>query len=94
MIVFVVPPIVLFPIKIAGLWLLAHGHWVLALGTLVLAKLAGVGVAAFIFDATKPKLLQMDWFRWCYEKRSGRARLGARAWRTRISSVPANSCAI
>jgi hypothetical protein len=67
LIVFVVPPIVLFPIKIAGLWLLAHGHWILALGTLVLAKLAGVGVAAFIFDATKPKLLRMNWFRWCYE---------------------------
>lgn len=67
LIVFVIPPIVLFPIKVAGLWLLAHGHWFLALGTPALAKLAGVGVAAFIFEHTKPKLLQMAWFRWCYE---------------------------
>jgi hypothetical protein len=68
LIVFVIPPIVLFPIKIAGLWLLAHGHWALALGTLALAKLAGMGVAAFIFEHTRPKLLQMAWFRWCYDK--------------------------
>ena len=34
---------------------------------LVLAKLLGLGVTAFIFDVTRPKLLQMAWFRWLYE---------------------------
>jgi len=63
LIVFVVPLGVLFPLKIAGLWLLAHHHWALALGMLAFAKIAGLGVTAFVFDLTRPKLLQLGWFR-------------------------------
>jgi hypothetical protein len=66
LIVFVIPLAVLFPLKVAGLWLLAHHHWVLALGMLAFAKLAGVGVTAFVFDLTRPKLLQLGWFRAMY----------------------------
>ena len=33
---------------------------------LVLAKLVGLGVTAFIFEVTKDKLLQMAWFRRVY----------------------------
>src|SRR5690606_16637737 len=47
-------------------WMLAHGWWFSALMVLVMAKLVGVGSAAFIFDATRPKLLQIDWFRRLY----------------------------
>lgn len=65
--VFVIPAIVLFPLKLAGLWMLAHGLWFGAVAVLVLAKLVGVGVAAFIFEITRPKLLQIGWFRWLYE---------------------------
>ena len=32
------------------------------------AKLIGVGVTAFVFEVTRPKLLQMAWFRWLYER--------------------------
>jgi hypothetical protein len=35
---------------------------------LVLAKLIGLGVTAFVFEVTRPKLLQMAWFRWVYER--------------------------
>jgi hypothetical protein len=55
--VFIIPVIVLFPLKLLGLWMLAHGFWLGAVGVLVLAKLTGVGVAAFIFEITRPKLL-------------------------------------
>lgn len=65
--VFLIPVIVLFPLKLAGLWMLAHGFWLGAVAVLVLAKLVGVGVAAFIFEITRPKLLQIGWFRWLYE---------------------------
>ena len=34
---------------------------------LILAKLLGLGVTAFIFDVTRDKLLQMAWFRRLYE---------------------------
>ena len=67
LIVFLVPVILLFPLKVLGLWLLAHHYWVGAMAVIVFAKLMGVGVAAFIFHVTRPKLLQMAWFRWLYE---------------------------
>jgi len=31
-------------------------------------KFLSVGVTAFIFDVTQPKLMQMAWFRWLYDR--------------------------
>jgi hypothetical protein len=62
LVVFVVPFIVLFPLKILEVWLLAQHNWLGALATLVVAKLVGLGVTAFIFEVTRPKLMQMAWF--------------------------------
>src|SRR6266852_4192195 len=67
LVVFVVPFIVLLPLKFLEFWFLAHRQWVAAIVVLVLAKLVGLGVTAFIFDVTKDKLLQMAWFRRLYE---------------------------
>jgi hypothetical protein len=67
LIVFIVPVVPLFPLKLVGLWLLTHEYWVSAVVTIVFAKFLGVGVAAFIFDVTRPKLLEMAWFKRLYE---------------------------
>jgi hypothetical protein len=67
LVVFIVPVIPLFPLKLVGLWLLTHEYWVSAILTIIFAKLLGVGVAAFVFDVTRPKLLQMRWFEKLYE---------------------------
>jgi len=67
LIVFVVPVIPLFPLKLVGFWLLAHEYWLSAIATIIFAKFLGVGVAAFIFDVTRPKLLEMAWFETLYE---------------------------
>jgi hypothetical protein len=67
LIVFIVPVIPLFPLKLVGFWLLAHEYWVSAILTIIFAKFLGVGVAAFIFDVTRDKLLEMDWFETLYE---------------------------
>jgi hypothetical protein len=67
LIVFAVPVIPLFPLKLIGLWLLANEYWVSAALVIVFAKFAGVGITAFIFDVTRKKLLQMGWFRKIYE---------------------------
>ena len=67
LIVFIVPVIPLFPLKMIGFWLLAHEYWLSAILTIVFAKFLGVGVAAFIFDVTRPKLLEMAWFERLYE---------------------------
>jgi hypothetical protein len=62
LLVFVVPVIVLLPLKFLGLWMLAHGSWLGAMATLALAKVMGMGVTAFLFEVTRPKLLQLAWF--------------------------------
>ena len=67
LIVFVVPVIPLFPLKLVGLWLLTHQYWLSAITTIIFAKLVGVGVTAFVFDVTRPKLLEMGWFERLYE---------------------------
>src|SRR5215470_8874006 len=67
LVVFVIPFIVLLPLKFLEIWFLAHRQWVATIAVLVLAKLVGLGVTAFIFDATKDKLLLMAWFRRLYE---------------------------
>ncbi len=67
LIVFIVPVIPLFPLKLVGFWLLAHEYWLSAILTIIFAKFLGVGVAAFIFDVTRDKLLEMDWFETLYE---------------------------
>jgi hypothetical protein len=67
LIIFIVPVIPLFPLKLVGLWLLAHEYWISAILTIIFAKFLGVGVAAFIFDVTRSKLLEMAWFEKLYE---------------------------
>jgi len=67
LIVFAVPIIPLFPLKLIGLWLLAHEYWTSAVFTILFAKLVGVGVTAFVFDVTRDKLLEMHWFERLYE---------------------------
>src|SRR5246127_2126616 len=67
LIVFIVPVIPLFPLKLIGLWLLMHEYWTTAVFTILFAKFVGVGVTAFVFDVTRDKLLEMNWFEKLYE---------------------------
>lgn len=67
LIVFAVPILPLFPLKLMGLWLLTHEYWLTGLSTFLFAKMLGVGVTAFLFDVTRDKLLEMHWFERLYE---------------------------
>jgi hypothetical protein len=60
--VFVIPVIVIFPLKIYALALIAHGHVLFGLVVIFIAKALGLGVTAFLFDLCRDKLLQMNWF--------------------------------
>lgn len=81
--IFLVPVIVLFPLKLVAVWMMAHHNWLGACAVLAAGKLVGVGVAAFIFDVTRPKLMQMRWFAGVYN-----AVLRLRGWaRTKIAPV-------
>src|SRR6187431_1082100 len=44
LIVFAVPVIPLFPLKLIGLWLLANQYWVAAATVIVIGKFVGLGV--------------------------------------------------
>jgi hypothetical protein len=69
LVVFVVPiAAFIVPLKFLEVWMLVRGHWFGAIAVLALAKVIGVGVSAFIFDATRPKLLQLAWFRRLYDR--------------------------
>src|SRR6202171_531325 len=46
LIVFIVPIIPLFPLKMIGVWLLTQEYWMSAIVTILFAKLLGVGVTA------------------------------------------------
>jgi hypothetical protein len=67
LLVFLVPVFLLLPIKFVGLWMLANGYWLGAMATLAGAKVVSMGFTAFIFDVTRPKLLQLPWFCRLYE---------------------------
>jgi hypothetical protein len=75
LVVFVIPFILLLPLKFLEFWLLAHRQWPAGVVVLILAKLVGLGVTAFIFEVTKDKLLRMAWFCRVYE-----SFLWARCW--------------
>ena len=77
LVVFIVPVVALFPFKLLGLWLLANQQWIGATVVLVLAKLVGVAITAFVFEVTKPKLLQNGLVPLALRARAGVARLGA-----------------
>ena len=53
--------------KFLGLYFITTGNWFGTVATLSLAKLLGLGVTAFVFDATRDKLLQISWFRRMYD---------------------------
>lgn len=65
--VFIVPFIVLLPLKFLEVFFLAKRQWLAVALVLILAKLLGLGVTAFVFDATREKLLQMAWFARMYD---------------------------
>ena len=57
----------MLPLKRVGFVLLHPKFWVGAVRTILFAKFLGVGVAAFVFDVTRQKLLEMAWFEKLYE---------------------------
>jgi hypothetical protein len=67
LVVFLVPLSLAIPVKFLEFWFIAQGWWMSALVTLVLAKVVGLGILAFIFDVTRHKLLQIAWFKRLYD---------------------------
>lgn len=62
---FVLPGLLLIPVKLVALMAIANGHAATGVSTFVVAKLAGAALVARIYTLTLPKLLTLAWFaRW------------------------------
>lgn len=85
--VFVLPAVLLFPVKLLALLAIARGHAFSGIGVIVAAKLGGAAAVARLYTLTRPTLLSLPWFaRWhghfIETKDRWIARLQAtRAWR-------------
>jgi hypothetical protein len=63
---FVLPGLLLFPVKVLALLAIAHGHALSGIATIVLAKVGGAAVVARIYVLTLPTLLAVGWFARCH----------------------------
>jgi hypothetical protein len=62
---FVLPGLMLIPVKLLALLAIANGHAATGITTFVVAKLAGAALVARIYTLSLPKLLELAWFaRW------------------------------
>ena len=62
LVMLIMPIVLLFPFKIAGLWMIATGHVVTGCLIMLTAKVASTAVIARIFFACRPQLMRMPWF--------------------------------
>lgn len=65
--VFAVPFVAMLPLKFLEVYFLATQNWLGAIAVILVVKIVGLGVTAFIFDVTRDKLLQMAWFARMYD---------------------------
>jgi len=63
---FVLPGLMLLPVKLLALVAIAHGHAVSGIATIVIAKLGGAAVVARLYALTLPTLLAVGWFARCH----------------------------
>ena len=62
LLLFLCPLLLLEPVEGVALWAYAHKQWVLGSLCLVVVKLFGVGLMAFMFQVCEPQLLSIGWF--------------------------------
>ena len=91
MAVFVLPSLLLLPVKLLALWLIGNGHALLGAATVIGAKLVGTALVARLFTLTRPALMQLAWFaavytRWTAWKDAAMARVRA-SWPWRAGRV-------
>jgi hypothetical protein len=64
--VFVLPGLLLFPVKVLAVVAIARGHPASGIAALLLAKLASAMVVARLYVLTLPALLALPWFARCH----------------------------
>jgi hypothetical protein len=62
LLLFLVPAVLLFPVKLLALWFMHQGHTALGLGVIITAKLVGTALVGRIFILTEAQLMHYAWF--------------------------------
>lgn len=62
LVLFLVPAVLLFPIKLLALWLIHAGRPLLGIGVIVAAKVVGTALVGRLFVLTERQLMQFAWF--------------------------------
>lgn len=65
---FVLPSLLLLPVKLLALWLIAQGQAMAGVGVIVGAKIIGTALVARLFVLTRPALMRLAWFAALYER--------------------------
>jgi hypothetical protein len=68
LVVFVLPSLLLLPVKLVALWLIGHGQAMLGAMVIVVAKIAGTALVARLFVLTRPSLMTLSWFARLYTR--------------------------
>jgi len=68
LLVFLLPGLLLLPVKLLALWLISIGRAGVGVAVIVIAKLIGTAVVARIFALTQPALMRLAWFARLYER--------------------------
>jgi hypothetical protein len=66
LLVFLIPIIVIEPLKILAVWLFAKGQFAVGLTTFIGAEVLRFSLVAFLFKVCRDKLLSIGWFAWAY----------------------------
>lgn len=62
LVLFLVPAVMLFPIKVLALWLIHLGHQALGVTVIIAAKALGTALVGRLFIITEPQLIRFAWF--------------------------------
>jgi hypothetical protein len=99
LLLFMAPATLLFPLKIAALWLMGEGHAELGVFLIILAKVLGTAFVGRLFILLEAQLMSFAWFarslHWWRRTKAvargsrfwRRARAARRAWRHWIARV-------
>jgi len=83
LLLFLAPAVLLFPLKLAALWLIGQGQTGLGVAIIVAAKVLGTAFLGRLFILVEPQLMTFGWFAralgWWHETK---ARIGERVRRS------------
>lgn len=68
LVVFAVPMLLLFPVKLLALYAISQGHALLGLLVVLAAKVLGTAGVARLFTLTQPALMRLAWFARLYAR--------------------------